>query len=121
MAKSSVISKEIKEQVQQIVTDYNAANKVRYVVSFKGGFCYFSRMDKRPMLINILSKFFKNSGPNEQESQLARLKWTGNMDSWDLAIFLYSKETYTTDYWGFPGSEKFRGTVQSLMECNLYP
>ena len=42
MAKSSVISKEIKEQVQQIVTDYNAANKVRYVVSFKGGFCYLS-------------------------------------------------------------------------------
>ena len=115
MAKRTAIPTEIKAQVQAIVDAYNAENKLQYVVEFKGAFCYFSRLSKRkfvPRLIGFLFGIRHES--NIIESKLARLTWTGNIQKWDLAIFLYSRETYTTDYWGFPGINGFNGTVLSL-------
>jgi hypothetical protein len=122
MAKKTAIPSEIKEAVQAIVDAYNVEYKLEYAVVFKGAFCYFSRFAKRPLLSSIFIRIFSGEAATSKiETKLARLTWTGNMDKWNLAIFLYSRETYTTDYWGFPGSEKFNGTVLSVLNCNLYP
>ena len=45
MANKAAIPTEIQQQVNQAVETYNKSNKAEYKVSFKGKYCYLSRMD----------------------------------------------------------------------------
>jgi hypothetical protein len=56
-------------------------------------------------------------GPN------CRLKYCGQMDNWEFAIYSYSRNNYDPDEWLFPGSKYVDGTVEGALRASLeaYP
>ena len=77
-----------------------------YVPRFKGAYLYLDRIDFRG-----------------QPFAVCRLKWTGNMDAWEFAIYRYSREAYDPEEWFFDGAEKVDGTVEGAMRAGMaaYP
>jgi len=107
--KAKGIPKDVKSQVEEIVTQYNHKNSNRddcyYEVRFKGKYVYLDRCD------------YGNMGP------ICRLTYTGKMDGWEFAIFKWSSETYDPDEFMFPGSKHVDGTIEGAMMAGLeaYP
>jgi len=104
-----VISEEIKKQVDQIVRRFNE-NVIRkpdlyYTTRYKGSFLYLDRL------------FYG------RVSNVCRLKYIGDMNDWEFAIYKYSNERYDPDEWMFPGSGHVDGTVEGAMKAGLeaYP
>ena len=58
-----------------------------------------------------------------QESKLGRLKYNGQIDNWDFAVFKYSRESYDPDEWMFPGAEELDGTIEGALKAGIqiYP
>lgn len=77
-----------------------------YVVAFRGDYLYLHR-------IWVL----------ERPYQVCRLKWTGNMDKWEFAIYRHSRNFYDPDEWFFPGAEEVDGTIEGAMRAGIqaYP
>lgn len=77
-----------------------------YVPRFKGAYLYLDRIDFRGLPFPV-----------------CRLKWTGNMDAWEFAIYRYSREAYDPEEWFFDGAEKVDGTVEGAMRAGMeaYP
>ena len=46
-----------------------------------------------------------------------RLKYTGDMNDWDFAIFKWSSETYDPEEMFFPGAEEVDGTIEGAMKA----
>jgi len=107
--KAKGIPKDVKSQVEEIVTQYNRKNSNRddcyYEVRFKGKYVCLDRCD------------YGNMGP------ICRLTYTGKMDGWEFAIFKWSSETYDPDEFMFPGSKHVDGTIEGAMMAGLeaYP
>ena len=138
MARKKAISDEVREQVVAIVEKYNedyvppvepkkpglvssfftrlggnqAAKSEEYLrygayrARFRGSFLYLDRGDFRG-----------------QPSAMCRLKWMGDMESWEFAIYKYSSESYDPDEWFFPGAGEADGTVMGAIRATLeaYP
>jgi hypothetical protein len=132
MAKSSVsIPKAIRDEVGQIVEKYNQEHREQYKVSFRGRFCYLSRIDDHSAEANLLAKVAKLMGiktePNPAASamatQIGRLEWNGSMDTWEFAVYKYSREAYDPDEWFFPGQKCLDGTIQGALQAGriIYP
>ncbi len=130
MAKTA-IPFEIQQQVNQAVETYNKSKKTNYKVSFKGKYCYLSRMDNRNSEADAMLMAAKRLGlpvnlfkqaPNV-ETKIGRLEWTGDMGKWGFAVFKYSRETYDADEWMFPGSGLLDGTIEGAMKAGhkIYP
>ncbi len=77
-----------------------------YVPRFKGAYLYLDRIDFRG-----------------QPFAVCRLKWTGNMNAWEFAIYRYSRATYDPEEWFFDGVDKVDGTVEGAMRAGMeaYP
>ena len=58
-----------------------------------------------------------NQGP------ICRLTYTGDLNSWEFAIYKYSDNRYDPDEWMIPGIGQFDGTVEGAMKAGLeaYP
>jgi hypothetical protein len=103
------IPQDVRQQVEQAVARFNDEHftdgDVRYVARFKGLYLYLDRCD------------FGNTGA------ICRLKYTGDCQDWEFAIFKYSSERYDPDEWFFPGSEAVDGTIEGSMLAGLeaYP
>jgi len=102
---SKSIPKEIQDQVNEIIADFNRKRFGKsgrgYQARFRGRFLYLSRTDwGRP-------------------SPICRLTYTGQMDGWEFAIYKYLDEVYDPDEWFFPGADKVDGTVVGAMEAGL--
>jgi len=105
------IPKEIQQEVEKIIDDFNKktlgdyANKLAYFAEYKGKFLFLKREE------------FGNISP------IARLTYTGDMNDWDFAIFKWSSERYDPDEWFFPGEEFVDGTIEGAMKAGLeaYP
>jgi len=126
MAKS--IPKEIKEQVVQIVADYNKKNKTNFEISFRGKFAYLSKLklsEVNPFLAIIAKRMGVSTDKLPQqhnqtvETKLGRLTYSGQMDNWDFAVFKYSRETYDSNEFMFPGYEELDGTIQGALNAGL--
>jgi len=138
MARKKAISDEVREQVIALVEKYNEdhvppiepqkhdlmANFLirfggkrppkpedtlrygAYRARFRGSFLYLDRGD------------FQG-----QPSKMCRLKWTGDMENWEFAIYKYSSESYDPDEWFFPGAGEADGTVMGAIRATLkaYP
>ena len=99
------IPDEVKAQVNEIVAQFNERSNdptCYYVARFRGSYFYLDRSD------------FGQIGP------ICRLKYMGNMDNWEFAIFKWSTERYDPDEWFFPGSEHVDGTVEGAMMAGLH-
>ena len=77
-----------------------------YVPRFQGAFLYLDRINYRG-----------------KPTKICRLKWTGDIDRWEFAIFRYSREFYDPDEWMFPGAGEVDGTVEGAMRAGMeaYP
>ncbi len=77
-----------------------------YVPRFRGAFLYLDRI-----------------GWNGRPSEICRLKWTGDMENWEFAIYRHSRNFYDPDEWMFPGSGHVDGTVEGAMRAGMeaYP
>ena len=106
---SKGIPQEIKNQVEQIVEDFNRTvinnQNVYYIPRYRGRFLYLDRFN------------YGRSGP------ICRLTYTGSLDQWEFAIFKYSDERYDPEEWFFPGAGHVDGTIAGAMQAGLeaYP
>jgi hypothetical protein len=107
---SQRIPKEIKQQVDEIVKRFNRTvlkdRYYYYATRFRVNYLYLERYD-----------YYGRGGP------ICRLKYTGDMDNWEFAIYKYSDERYDPDEWMFPGSQHVDGTLEGAMRAGLeaYP
>ena len=104
------ISANIKKEVAKIVEDFNRTvlqndPEYSYVTRYRGKYLYLNR---------------QNYG---RPDPICRLTFTGEMDSWEFAIYKYSSEQYDADEWFFPGAEDVDGTIEGAMKASLkaYP
>ena len=109
MVRKKAIPDEVRAQVAEIVREFNL-NTVRntncfFSTRYRGRNLYLDRDD------------YGNIGPR------CRLTYTGDMENWEFAIFLYSREKYDPDEWFFPGAENVDGTVEGALEAAMaaYP
>lgn len=107
--KASDIPESVQQQVDEIVQKFNQRvikDPHRYYVTrFRGKFLYLDRHDYAFL------------------SHVCRLKYTGQIDDWDFAIYKYSDGVYDQDEWMFPGSGHVDGTIEGAMKAGLqaYP
>ena len=107
----TVIPKEIKQEITNIIDDFNKSNfhdymeDLAYFAEFKGKFLY------------LIRKEFGKISP------IARMTYTGDIKNWDFAIFKWSREAYDPEEWLFPGVEHVDGTIEGAMKAGLeaYP
>ena len=131
MAKS--IPKEIKINVLEIVDAFNDKHKTNFLMTFRGQFAYLSKTKEQSTANIFRERLLKKMGisldqsPNPDapiiETKLGRLKYNGQMDNWDFAVFKYSREFYAPNEWMFPGAEKLDGTIDGALRAGIeiYP
>lgn len=98
----------VKKEVNAIIERFNEGSgdpTCFYRARFRGLYLYLDRSD------------FGQIGP------ICRLKYTGDMNKWEFAIYKWSSERYDPDEWFFPGCEHVDGTVEGAMLAglNAYP
>ncbi|MEI7868346.1 MAG: hypothetical protein WCI11_10670 [Candidatus Methylumidiphilus sp.] len=108
-SKKAPIPEDIREKVNQIVTDFNK-RVVRNSECF-----YVHRYDRNYLYLD--RRNYGSIGP------IARLKYQTGMNDWEFAIYKYSREQYDPDEWLFPGSELIDGTIEGALQAGLkaYP
>ena len=127
MAKS--IPKDIKKEILEIVDTFNKEHKSSFQMTFRGQFAYLAKTEEQPMA-NIfrqmlaqkmgipIGKMPKQGGATIA-TKLGRLKYNGQMDNWDFAVFKYSREFYDSEDWMFPGSFELDGTIEGALMAGL--
>jgi hypothetical protein len=109
MTKAKPIPEDVKQRVIEIVERFNNQDlkdaPMKYAARFSGRHLYLDRCD------------YGNTG------SICRLKYTGDFEKWEFAIFKYSSETYDADEWMFPGAGDVDGTIEGAMRAGLqaYP
>ena len=104
------ISEQIREKVEKIVSEFNET-------TLKKEGCKFQTQYNGNYVYLLLDEGFENLTP------MFRLKFAGNMNNWEFAIFRWSSEKYTTDFDFMPGAEFIDGTIHGAMQAalKLYP
>ena len=103
--KKTAISDDIRDQMDLRIKTFNEKQKCCYTSSFKGKFMYLEQW---------------KSG---LKNPVCRLKFNGQIDDWEFAIFKWSNETYDSNEMFFPGSECVDVSVEGAMKAGLlaYP
>lgn len=104
---SSDLKKEIALIVQRFNQEIQNEQPVQYLTRYRGKHLYLDRID---------------FGRPEKQS-ICRLTYTGEIDSWDFAIYKYSSERYDPEDWLIPGMEEVDGSIEGAMRAGLeaYP
>lgn len=104
------IPAQIKAEVATIIERFNQEvgqqYMAKYVPRYRSNYLYLDRVD-----------FMSN------QRQICRLTYTGDLNSWDFAIYKSSDNCYDPHEWMFPGSGHRDGTVEGAMMAGLeaYP
>jgi hypothetical protein len=103
----NALRQEIALIVQRVNQEIQKEQPVQYLTRYRGKHLYLDRID---------------FGESEKQS-ICRLTYTGDMDSWDFAIYKYSDGRYDSEDWLFPGLEYVDGTIEGAMRAGLqaYP
>jgi hypothetical protein len=103
--KKKAIPDDVREKVLAIVERFNRkelrGSDCQYIARFQGKYLYRDRSDAGRV------------GP------ICRRTYTGEMDSWEFAIFRWSRERYDPQEWLFPGSEHVDGTIEGAMKAGM--
>ncbi len=108
-AKPKGIPGEVQQQAEEVISRFNRETlrngRIQYAARFKGSYLYLDRIDY------------------EKKDPICRLKYTGDFEDWDFAIYKYSDGTYDPEEWLFPGDEEVDGTIEGAMRAGLkaYP
>ena len=134
MARNRNIPADIREKVIEIVEQFNAENKLPVEPAVPAFLRKFRRRDEsgqeRQAAPGDYAPRFKGrflyldrAGLGGRLSEICRLTWTGDMNSWEFAIYKHSTNRYDPDEWFFPGAEEVDGTVEGAMRAGLaaYP
>ncbi len=103
------LSKQLREEVTQLIKKFNHeeinSSQCYYVPRYRGPFVYLDRF------------------AYGQQEPVARIKYTGNWDDWEFAIFKWSSETYDTEEFFFPGAECLDGSIKGALKAGMraYP
>lgn len=133
---SKSITKDIKAEVLEKVAAFNEKHKTSFRMTFRGKFAYLSKTEKGQgnvanTFLRILSQ--KMGIPMSEmpqantaatvETKIGRLKYSGEIDDWDFAVFRYSREIYDADECMFPGAEHLDGTIEGALRAGMeiYP
>jgi hypothetical protein len=109
MAKKS-IPDQVKADVAKIIEAFNrdvgSKYMARYVPRYRSNYLYLDRID-----------YMGSQG------QICRLTYTGDLNSWDFAIYKFSDNRYDPDEWIIPGMGHVDGTIEGAMKAGLeaYP
>lgn len=100
------LSDDVKQQIEEIVQQFNTTIDYAYEVRYKGNYVYLDR-----------KSYFGKATP------ICRLKYTGDMRAWEFAIYKYSTERYDDGDWLFPGSQYVDGTIEGALKAGVeaYP
>ena len=104
--KTSFYLAEVKKAVETIVESVQHQGTgprfgMAYCPRFRGKYVYLDRDD--------------GDGPGP----ICRLTYTGDMKSWEFAIYKYSADRYDPEEWWFPGAEMVDGTVEGALEAGM--
>ena len=136
MAKSKRIPKTVQNEVLEIVKDFNKKHKTTFRMTFRGAYAYLAKTEKlnNDFQITIYQMMAKKLGisindmniPRGErvvETKLGRLKYNGEMNNWDFAVFKYSREKYDPDEFLFPGAGNLDGTIEGALWAGIevYP
>jgi hypothetical protein len=109
-SQSAAIPEEVRAQASERIERVNREelhdHGVQYVPRFQGAYLYLDRSEL-----------------GGRPTPMCRLKYTGDMEKWDFAIYKYSSNSYDANEWFFPGSELADGTIEGAIEATLeaYP
>jgi hypothetical protein len=103
---ASKIPDTVKQKVEMIIQQFNKQLDYGYVSRYRGKYLYVDRKNA-----------FSNATP------VCRLTYTGDMKTWEFAIYKYSTERYDAEEWFFPGSSHVDGTIEGALKAGLeaYP
>lgn len=110
MANAKGIPVSVVQEIEMRVDAFNKKHMAKkdsvYVPKIKGKYVYLMRTMYDDSLEHV-----------------CRLKYGGNIDSMDFAIYRYSIEAYDSDAWGFDGEKFVDGTLEGAMKAGLeaYP
>lgn len=97
-------------KVSRIIDEFNqdifqGQKDIEYFATFRANFVYIHRLDP------------------EREEPISRIKFSGDFDNWEFAIYKWSSESYDPNEFFFPGREKFDGTVLGALKAGheAYP
>ena len=117
MPKKQAIPKEIQEEVQKLIDEFNRTN-LRESTSLLGTF--FPKKIKRGYSARFKGKYLYLDRTDRYEPlPICRLTWNGRMDNWGFAIYKYSTEKYDPEEWFFPGEEFVDGTITGAMKAGM--
>ena len=72
----------------------------RYVTRYRGNYVYFDLQEAEA-----------------DPSPICRLKYTGDLEDWEFAVFSWSDERYDPEEWMFPGSDLLDGTIDGALKA----
>jgi hypothetical protein len=101
-----LIPDEIRKKVTEVIDSFNQeelnSSSCNFIARFKGKFLYLDRY--------VYGK----------ATSICRLKYQGNFDDWDFAIFKWSSESYDSEEFFFDGSQYVDGTIEGAMKAGMY-
>lgn len=105
MAKKSIPG-DVKNKVAEIIDRFNrevlGESYCFYLPRCKGSYLYLDRDDGA-----------------DRPSPICRLRYSGDINRWEFAIYKYSSGRYDPDEWMFPGSESVNGTVEGALKAGM--
>jgi hypothetical protein len=109
MTKQSIpdtVKREVAEIIEQFNQSIGQPHMAQYVPRYSGRYLYLDRAD-----------FMDSPG------KICRLTYSGDLTSWDFAIYKNSTNRYDPDEWLIPGLEHLDGTLEGAMKAGLeaYP
>lgn len=120
------IPKAIQAEVLEIVEAYNKKHKKTFQITFRAQYAYLAKTE-RDMGSKLMTMLAEKVGISadmmppmqhrKTETKLGRLKWTGDINKWEFAVFRYSREFYDPDEWMFPGAGEIDGTIEGALRA----
>ena len=109
--KKPAISKEVKEQIEKRIEEFNN-EELELINEF---YTYFATYRGKYIYLNM-QKY-------DTVYPAGRLCYTGDLSDMEFAIYKFSSETYDPDEFMFPGCNHLDGTIKgALQACNMaYP
>ncbi len=96
------IQNEIKSEVEKRIIAFNKQHNCQFSSSIKGKFLYLDKIDKFGTVTHIF-----------------RLIFSGDIESWEAAVYKYSRNAYDPNEIFFPGMEHIDGTLEGAMLAGL--
>ncbi|HOP47566.1 MAG TPA: hypothetical protein PK874_07885 [Desulfobacteraceae bacterium] len=102
----TIIPKEIKQKINDIIGLFNKDelknSEFQIVSELRGIFLYIDIQEAQDSL-----------------THLCRLKFTGDMENWEFAVYRHSRDNYDSDVCLFPGNSYLDGSIIGAIKAGM--